>query len=185
MLSAFYKSFNPDMERCPSCGAKGGCRFFSSYKRYIVDAVNGQILTEECEILRLICSCGHTHAILPDFIVPYDSYSLPCILYILRAYFAHSMTIGEICDAFGISYSTLYRWKAAFFSHKAWWLGLMCSGKTPSLEFLDGILGREHFSDFASGFFIKTLYSFLQTHANPANCCRAVPGWPDPGDGVT
>ena len=27
-------------------------------------------------IMRLICTCGHTHAILPDFIIPYSGYGL-------------------------------------------------------------------------------------------------------------
>lgn len=161
---------------------KDAAVFFPSYERSIVDVVDGQISDQRYEIMRVRCSCGATHAILPDFIVPYSVYSLPCILYILRIYFTHSMTIEEICNQFEIAYSTLYRWKAAFATHKLWWLGFVRADKTPALAFLDDLLGRDPFSGFTMDFHRRTLYSFLQTHANPSNCCQAVPGWPESGD---
>lgn len=81
---SFMKSFDPQKETCPSCGAKGQCRIYASYERYIVDLNDGKVVSEKIRITRVRCTCGHTHAILPDLIIPYRQYSLPFILYILN-----------------------------------------------------------------------------------------------------
>ena len=90
--SAFMRKFNPALERCPSCGAKGQCSIFAYYERGIVEINDGRISFRTIRILRVICSCRHTHAVIPDFIIPYRRCSLPFILYILHLYFSHAMT---------------------------------------------------------------------------------------------
>ena len=53
--------------KCPNCGHHNMERH-GYYKRYII--INGNKYS--IRILRVRCKmCGHTHALLPDFIVPY------------------------------------------------------------------------------------------------------------------
>lgn len=185
ILSAFMKGFHADREQCPSCGARGFCHIFAWYKRWVIDIVDDKPACLELKICRVICSCGHTHAVLPDSLIPYNQYSLPFILYVLRLYFWHSMTVEEICAAFEITHSMLYRWKKTFATHQFWWTAFKHLEKASSSSFLDGILKTEPFTEFTSGFLQAFLYSFLQTHANPANCRHAVQGWPPSGPAPT
>lgn len=172
------ESFDPKKETCPSCGAKGQCRIYASYERYIVDLADGKVVSEKIRIIRVLCTCGHTHAILPDFIIPYRQYSLPFILFILKIWFSHSMTADAIEDTYGVSYKILARWRDLYGKHKDLWLGAVRSRQIPSLDFIKDLLAWETFSDFTAGFYLKTLRSFLQSHANPANCSQRPVGWP-------
>lgn len=176
-FSEFMKKFNPALERCPSCGAKGQGKIFAYYKRGIVEIIGNRISFCIIRILRVICSCGHTHAIIPDFITPYRRCTLPFILYVLHLYFSHSTTVESICTTFEITHSTIYRWKCMFLRHKDWWLDFVRSGRITPPDFLNQICAANPFSAFTCGFFRKTLYSFLQSHVNPANCRHLPPGW--------
>ena len=176
----FMDHFKITNECCPSCHAKGMCEFYASYERNIIDIVNGKVIYDRLVIQRVICSCGHTHAILPDFIVPYRQYSLPFILKILQIHFSRSMTCEEIHETYGISHTVLLKWKKKYGQHKDIWLGLTRSRQTAYSEFLDELLSKDPFSGFTSGFYEKTLYSFMQSHANPANCCTMPHGWINP-----
>lgn len=179
-FESFMANFNPVFERCPSCGAKGQCKKWAYYDRGVVEVINGNPYFWHIHILRVKCSCGHTHAIIPDFLIPYIQFSLPFVLYILKIYFSRSMKVYQILDSFDISHATLYRWKAAFMKHKSWWVDYIRLSKTSSLGFLDELLEYNPFSDFTMGFYRKTLFSFHQVHANPANCRHLPPGWPPP-----
>lgn len=177
---SFMERFDSEKEVCPTCGAKGQCRLYASYERYIIDLSEGKVVCERLLIRRVLCSCGHTHAVLPDFIIPYRQYSLPFILHILMLWYSHSMTANKIEDIYGVSYKVLARWKDLFGKHKDLWLGIVRSGKVDSLAFVKCILSINPFSDFTFGFYNKTLYSFLQSHANPANCRQRPVSWPYP-----
>ncbi|MFQ7288271.1 MAG: DUF6431 domain-containing protein [Lacrimispora saccharolytica] len=49
-----------------------------------MDFIHGKPVTQEITVLRLVCvSCGHTHAVLPDMIIPYSGYGLFFILLVL------------------------------------------------------------------------------------------------------
>ena len=176
-LERFRASAIPFTGRCPYCGTRGKCRFFAVYERSIVDIVGGKPCCRTMTVARVLCDCGHTHALLPDFIVPYKQYTLPFILHVLKLYFSRSMTIQVLCDSFWISPPTLYEWKRAFALHRSWWPEFLRTGRESSLDTLSFLLSSPVFSDFTSGFWKRTLFSFLQTHANPANCRRLPPGW--------
>lgn len=176
-LESYMEGFGPEKERCPSCNAVGQCRIYASYERYIVDFIDGKAVSSRIRIHRVLCTCRHTHAILPDFIVPYLQYSLPFILHVLKTWFTRSMTLEKIEDTYGVSHKVLERWKEIYGRHKDLWLGIVRSRQVSSLDFLERILAMEPFSGFTSGFFLKTLYSFLQSHANPANCRQHPPGF--------
>lgn len=177
-LEQFLESLDPEKERCPFCGSKGTCRVFASYERYVVDITEANVVvSRRIRIYRVLCACGHTHALIPDFLVPYLQYSLPFILYVLKLYFTHSMTVQALCETYGFSHATLYKWKRMFFKHQSWILGMVQAKQQSGLEFLIVLLSSSVFSDFTDHFYQKTLYSFLQSHANPANCCQLPPGW--------
>ena len=176
-LEGFRTSVKPGRERCPFCGARGRSRIYASYERNIIDIKDGKPFPRRIRILRLLCGCGHTHALLPDFIVPYNQYTLPFILHVLRLYFSHSMTVRRLQDEFWVSPSSLYSWKSVFARHREWWPEFVRFRQEGPARVIDLLLSRPVFSDFASGFWRTTLYSFLQTHANPANCRHLPPGW--------
>ena len=181
----FLRSFRPEAERCPFCHARGNCRAYASYDRHIIDYHDGKVVIDLLSITRLLCSCGHSHAALVDSIVPYRQYSLPCILYILQTWFSRSMTLEKIQEVFGVSHQMLKRWKETYGKHQVLWLGIVRSRQVTFLAFLEEILDTDPFSGFTSGFCRKTLYSFLQSHKNPANCSRHPPGWINSGEACT
>lgn len=89
LFDTYMQHFQPHLETCPICGSTGNCHIHDYYGRSIVDLRSGKKSKEELCILRVFCeSCGHAHAVLPDFIIPYSSYSLFFILYVLGQYFA-------------------------------------------------------------------------------------------------
>ena len=177
IFPAFMEKYIPQTEVCPFCGSSGYCRFFASYDRVLVDFTNGHIHQRLVRIRRIRCeSCGHTHAILPDFIVPYCQYSLSLILQVLRMYFLRLKTVRGLCDAFGISPQLLYKWLRVYGKHRTWHLGAIVSAETDQADFLTGILLCNPLADFLAQFLSKTLFSFLQNHANPANCSRKPSG---------
>ena len=77
-------------------------------------------------IPRVLCtSCGHTHALIPDVLIPFGSYSLCFILSALQRYLNRSSTVAALCDSLQISISTLYGWIHLFEQHASLWLGIL------------------------------------------------------------
>lgn len=153
---------------CPYCGAKGSCRRRGSYERSLV------IFSEKPEVIRMRvprvqCSCKRSHALLPDIIVPYLSYSLPMILLILWDYFNRHLTVRGICEKYLITPPVLYRFKKLFLSHKKQWLGIVRDMDLPAAAFLEKVM-TVPYSRFHNAYLRLTTYSFLQSHKNPANC---------------
>lgn len=166
------EGFREEEEVCPTCGRKGDCKVFASYKRYLIDFESGKPQVREIEIPRVICSCGSSHAILPDPIIPYNQYSLFYILVVLAVYSCHILTVGHICELYAISPSMLYRWKKIYLDQRQDWQGLLKSTTTDIRHSLLALCRRDPHSAFSIFFIQTTSFSFLQTHANPANCQR-------------
>lgn len=166
------RKFVPGREVCPACGCKGDCRVHSYYDRHVVDFVKGKPVDSRIRVTRVICSCGHTHAILPDPLIPYRSYGLFFILRVLAEYFLRAKTVAGICDAFLITPSMLYRWKKLFLEHRREWLGLISSVEKTVRASLKDLAVTDPFSSFAASFFSRTGRSFLQSHKNPAHSLR-------------
>lgn len=164
--------FHPEQETCPSCGSTGNCHPHAYYNRHIVDYRDGKVCEDSLYILRVqCCNCGCTHAILPDFIVPYASYGLFFILQVLREYFTRGqsgLSVEALCAQFGIVSRLLYRWLSLFRRHKRFWLGILKDSETPSLAFLDQLFSSQPYPQFLPDFFRQTSVSFLQSHRNPA-----------------
>ena len=161
---------------CPVCGSKGNCVPHGSYKRVLIDVEHGKVSYGSVEIKRVRCkSCGHTHAILPDYIVPYATYSLLFILRVLAAHILGPETVEQLCRRYGISPSMLYEWEALFQTHKKLWLGVLEDQETSSTEFIRRLLALPSYSnDFSRLFYQKITVSFLQRHKNAAFFRHAV-----------
>lgn len=167
----FMLSYSWKNEACPWCGSRGNCVSFGSYRRSLADFAHGKTVYAQICIPRLRCtSCGHTHAILPDVIIPYSVYSLFFLLRVLAEYFLHLHTVEQLCARFGISVSMLYRFRGLFLSQKQEWLGMLVSAETSPLSFLkDLCLLPLYSASFACRFVLLSARSFLQSHKNPAD----------------
>ena len=168
LFSSFMKDYSLSMEECPFCHSRDNCIFHASYERSIIDFVHGKTIYQKISITRVKCCCRHTHAILPDLIIPYRQYSLFFLLRVLGEYFLHLKTVSEICHIYAITPSMLYRWKALFLRHRADWLPLLERLDSSPFAFLKFLCFQEDFSSlFSPPFFKKTGISFLQSHKNP------------------
>ena len=173
LFDEYMVSFRPEAETCPNCKAKGRCRIFAYYKRYLIDFVDGRPVVAQIRVLRVYCeSCETTHAILFDPIIPYEQHSLLFILRVLAEHFLHRMTVEKICEVFEICISTFHRWKKLFEEHRREWQGTLSSIETNLIDALRTIARKEPFAAFALEFFKRTGVSFLQSHKNPARYRR-------------
>lgn|GEM_PF-503568 len=153
-------AFAPDDFVCPKCGRKHDCSFIQPYDRYLISLENGGVVTHTIQVKQVKCaSCGSIHAILPDNLVPYSSYSLSFILTVLRAYFFRSSSVESLCIRFMIAISTLYAWIKLFHFHKKLWLGILRNAEISSGVFIDSIKSSQFSSD---AFFQLSSFSFLQ-----------------------
>ena len=90
---------------CPACRCAGNFTGHGRYRRTIV--LRGR--EEGVEVRRVRCaSCRATHAVLPEGVVPYKSYSEPFVLAVLHAW-ASGISNAEVRSSFGISESTRRR----------------------------------------------------------------------------
>ena len=176
LFDSFMAGFRPELQTCPCCGVKGSCSIHAYYDRSLVDFLGGKPLRHSICVLRLICSCGHTHAILPDFIIPYSSYGLLFLLHVLAVYFLRPASVEKLCERFSISSKLLYRWLSLFNRQKEEWMGLLSSLETSGLSFLNTLFRMPSYSVFASRFVRRFAVSFLQSHRNPASYCQQVFG---------
>jgi transposase-like protein len=147
---------------CPHCGAKSPIwNYHDSYSRYLIAFENNESVTYIIDIVRLICSsCEHTHAILPEVIIPHSSYSLIFIMFVLKDYFS-KVLVKNICEKYQISVSQLYRWIHLFKNHKKLWLGILEDTYQKALDFISSLLNH-NLSDRLKCFFTHTNQSFLQ-----------------------
>lgn len=156
--------FQPHDHKCPFCCTEHpDWKKHAVYERYLISFESGHTVSYKITIVRYRCSsCGHTHAILPEFVIPYQSYSLLFILAVIRDYFIRSLTVEDICAKYDISVSTLYSWKELFHRHKKVWLGLLNDACTSSLQFLNSlVIGSLLYN--LKDFFLTAGVSFLQS----------------------
>lgn len=171
LFDSYMASFRPELETCPICGSMGNCRIHAYYGRRIVDFTQGQPVCHDICILRLICSCGHTHAVLPDLIVPYSSYGLFFILRVLAEFFSGLASVEKLCERFSITGNQFYKWLKLWKTHRELWLGALGSMEIPDSAFIRILVLKNPYSDFAAAFFSRFSFSFLQSHKNPALYC--------------
>ena len=170
LYERFAAGFRPENEACPFCHARGNFVSFGSYQRYAVDINGEESVSHQISVRRVKCkNCSHTHALLPDFLVPYSQHSLSFILRVLFLYFLHYKTVDKLCSWAQITPSMLYRWKALFLKHRSLWLSVLDQTAISVKDSIARITEFLPLSDFLHAFFRKTGFSFLQSHKNPAN----------------
>lgn len=159
-FNAVYDNLNIHSLTCPLCRTKFNCTFLSSYSRNMITFENGLNTCHTVSVTRVICnSCSHTHAILPDHLIPFGSYTLSFVLTVLRVYFLGAKTITSLCDFFQISISTLYEWIKLFKEQKHIWLGILNDAVISEVKFIEDILCC---SNSISSFYQITKTSFMQ-----------------------
>jgi len=163
LFLAAMLDFSPMKMPCPFCGAKHPIwSYHDSYQRYLTSFEGGTPVTHEIVISRMACSsCEHPHAILPEIIIPYSSYSLLFVLRVLRDYNLSQLTVHALCDKYHISPSTLYAWKRLFLIHKTLWLGILQNIYQNAISFLSSMPSINTSADLSS-FFERHGHSFLQ-----------------------
>ena len=170
IFSDSLASFSPSSAVCPICGAKGCLSYHASYSRDLIGMNKGASFMMKVTIPRVFCSsCRHTHAILPDILIPYGSYSLTFILCVLKDYFKRTSRVISICDKYQISISTLYAWKHLFTRHKKLWLGLFQDSAKSPLMFLRDLFHLDSPTLFTKGFFLLCSFSFMQQGAKTSS----------------
>lgn len=168
LFDSYMAKFQPHLETCPLCGSTANCHIHDYYDRSLVDFRSGIRTRYSLCVMHIFCdSCEHAHAILPDVMIPYSSFSLLFILCLLGQYFADRFTVEQLCERYGISQNRFYQWLSLWRSHKQDWLGLLEDLSVSDLSFLRGILVSDRFSDFSMQFALRFSYSFLQSHSNP------------------
>ena len=158
LFSLFTQSPKRNLS-CPCCGNQADLHFHSSYNRMMISVCNNQRYEESVYISRVICPCGHTHALIPDFLIPYGSYSLRFILTVLNNYLKRNCSVASLCDYYQISISTLYDWKNLFINHYNLFMGAIREIITLSTTDIDLI---NNLFSFPYKFFIRFRFSFLQ-----------------------
>jgi len=160
IFDAAIKAFLMCKTICPSCGAKGCCREHDNYYRLLITIEFGKRKKHYIEIPRIFCeSCGTTHAILPDVLIPYRSYSLRFILFILAQYLQRDCTVEVFCEHWDIAIATLYSWKDIFLEHASLWLGKLAEASVLCEKTINHIRESEKSTH---DFFEKYKFSFMQ-----------------------
>ena len=162
------ESFIPEKETCPYCNSMGNCHIHAYYFRNLLWFDGTSQVCYRLRILRVKCSgCGHTHAILPDVIIPYACYGIQFILKVLSEHLSKASTAGSVCTKYGISQALFFRWLRILRKDKRIFLGLLNNQTTALSDFLQNILASD-FCNFSAEFILLTARSFLQVHKNPA-----------------
>lgn len=152
LFDSYMSHFKPDQETCPICGSSGNCRIHAYYGRHITDFMSGKPVMSDICVLRVFCnSCRHSHAILPDVIIPYSGYSLFFLLRLLGEYFSGLFHVEELCGRFGVSQNQLYQWISLWCIHKQEWLGVLADLKVSDWSFLKDLLSYNSYSSFSMG----------------------------------
>ena len=177
LFDRYMQKFMPERETCPVCGARGCCHIHAYYDRTVTDFISGRKITFSICIMRVICdSCHHTHAILPDHIIPYGTHGLFFVLSVLSDHFFRLDSIAGICEKYDISEKLFYKWKGLFLKHKKLWLGDLLNNITSAESFMESLI-HESYSGFVSKFISTFTFSFLQAHKNPSVTFRNTAGY--------
>ena len=168
---------------CNHCHCHGDCIRYGSYRRsYLLhteDLSSGS--GSGVRIQRVLCKrCGHTHALLPEEIIPYAQFSMIFVLAVLFLYYArpNGESVATICTIMGIAPPQLYRWKIRFEKQKDIFLGVIKSALYPGLKAVEKLRGfADYGKEFCSLFLTKTEKMPMQTHRNAPNTRRPVMYW--------
>lgn len=146
-------------QACPYCGSTSNHSIYSSYTRDMITFEDGSRKEYLVTIPRIKCSCGHTHAVLPDVLIPYGSYSLRFILLVLSEYLIGHLCVEQLCFKYQIVKSTLYGWIHLFLEHYNLLNGILDSIDSLSIFAIDQIYS---YVSITKEFYSRFKFSFLQ-----------------------
>ena len=125
------------------CGCRGRWLAHGQYEGSVIDYESGRVVYGRMKIRRVRCeSWGHTHAVIPDYIIPYSTYSLFFVLRVLGEYFLRKRAVERICSRYNITPSMLYSWKGVFEEHKEIWLGVLAGAEQTGGDFIRWLVGE-------------------------------------------
>ena len=120
--NSYIQSLMPDITDidrniCPCCHAKNKLIKYGTYERNISILEDDEINNYRISVQRVICnSCNHTHALLPNFIVPYKIMALFSIARIVQSVSVTSAY--KLAEIINLSVQMIYKYIAivlAFF----------------------------------------------------------------------
>ena len=97
-----------------------------SYQRDLITYHGGKSVCLHISIIRVRIKGNmsrHTHAILPDILVPYSSYSIRFILSVIYLFNHRNCTSSALADRLFLSRSTINTWLRLYADHISKWLG--------------------------------------------------------------
>lgn len=154
---SFYNNFINFNFTCPKCSSHN-FSFFGSYSRNLVVRENGTFSDYIIDIKRVICkNCHSTHALIPNFIIPYKVYSKDTIIFSLKQSFNSNLL--NIQNIFNIDRQLILNWKKQF----NYYLYFICTFY--SVHNLDIVFNKlSNDINFCFEFFIKFRKIFLLNH---------------------
>ena len=120
--NSYIQSLMPDITDidrniCPYCHAKRKLIKYGTYERNISILIDNEVENYRVSVQRVICnSCNHTHALLPNFIVPYKIMTIFSIAQIVKRVSISSAY--KLAEAINLSVQMIYTYMAivlAFF----------------------------------------------------------------------
>lgn len=178
---AAYQNYIDNLDtfqlECNFCHSRGECVKDGHYQRgYLVSPEDLKGIGKKIFIQRVKCKhCTHTHALLPEEIVPYRQYSIIFISLVLFVLFLGELSINSICKMYSISIRQLKQWKELYTQQKDRFLGVLTSKRWTEKDVVSWFRElKDYGSDFAKQYFSKTKKMPAQTHINPTNMARPV-----------
>lgn len=174
-----YEIFNSILQEelrrpgsCPSCGCRQPCyKRISPYRRQMITVSDGRRSQTDLQIPRLRCSsCGVSHAVLPEVLIPFGSYTVRFILTVLHEYLHRSCRVTDLCDYWQISVSTLYAWIRLFATHYSVFYGIMNRIRSVCDDALQRV-GSD--PSLPGQFFDAFRFSFLQLRRHTSQSVRS------------
>lgn len=116
----FVQSLMPTLNnlhncKCPMCGSIDKFHSHCTYERNISFVLNDDVVNFRVTVTRVICdSCESTHALLPDFIVPYKIFSSCSICRIVND--AISSSVLAVAHKLSVSYQLIYYYISLYLS---------------------------------------------------------------------
>ena len=117
---SYIQSLMPDItdisaNECPFCHARNKLVKYGKYNRNLSILVDNSVETFNISVQRVKCkSCSRTHALLPNFIVPYKIMAIFSIAQIVQK--AALTSAYQLSEAINISYQAIYQYIACVIS---------------------------------------------------------------------
>ncbi len=102
-----------------------------------------------------------THAILPDMIIPYSSYSIRSVISVIYHYKHRNTSASAFCESIGIPRSTVSDWIKLYQAHLSEYISLLKEADKNLCDKESALLSIEA---FPNDFFNTTGHPFLVSH---------------------